>query len=74
MVLHCNGDLDEMRAVAEGVGKLKGKAARRAEAALARVVRELEPLDPLEARNRFDALMAGRLEAAAGPDVGEAQG
>ena len=74
VVLHCNGDLDEMRAVAEGVGKLKGKAAKRAEAALARVVRELEPLDPLEARNRFDTLMAGRLEAAAGPDVGEAQG
>ena len=73
VVLHCNGDLDEMRSVAEGVGKLKGKAAKRSEAALARVVRDVEPLDPMEARNRFDALMAGRLEAAKGPDVGEAQ-
>ena len=73
VVLHCNGDLAEMRAVAEGVGKLKGKAARRAEAALARIVREPEPFDPLEARDRFDALMSGRLDAARGPDVGEAQ-
>jgi beta-N-acetylhexosaminidase len=73
IVLHCNGDLAEMRAVAEGAGPLKGRAARRAEAALARVVREPEPLDPLEARARFDALMSGRLDAARGPDVGEAQ-
>lgn len=73
VVLHCNGDLAEMRRVAEGVGGLKGKAAKRAEAALARIVREVEPLDPKEARNRFDTLMAGRLEAAKGPDVGEAQ-
>ena len=73
VVLHCNGGLDEMRSVAEGVGKLKGKAAKRAEAALARVVREVEPLDLFAARDRFDALMAGRVEAAKGPDVGEAQ-
>ena len=73
VVLHCNGDLDEMRQVAEGVGRLKGKAATRAQAALARIVREPEPFDPFEARDRFDALMAGRLEAARGPDVGERQ-
>ncbi len=73
IVLHCNGDLAEMREVAEGVGKLKGCSARRAEAALARLVREPEPFDPLEARARFDALMSGRLDAARGPDVGEAQ-
>ena len=73
IVLHCNGDLAEMRAVAEGAEALKGGAAKRAEAALARIVREPEPLDPLAARARFDALMAGRLEAARGPDVGEAQ-
>jgi len=73
IVLHCNGDLVEMRAVAEGTGALKGGAARRAEAALARIAREPEPMDPLAARGRFDALMAGRLEAARGPDVGEAQ-
>ncbi|HYC69218.1 beta-N-acetylhexosaminidase [Brevundimonas sp.] len=73
VVLHCNGDLDEMRSVAEGVGKLKGEAAKRAAAALARIVREPEPFDPFAARDRFDALMAGKLEAARGPDVGEAQ-
>ncbi|MDY6924430.1 MAG: beta-N-acetylhexosaminidase [Pseudomonadota bacterium] len=73
VVLHCNGDLDEMRSVAEGVGKLKGKAGKRAAAALARIVREVEPLDAFAARDRFDALMGGRVEAAKGPDVGEAQ-
>jgi beta-N-acetylhexosaminidase len=73
VVLHCNGDLDEMRLVAEGVGKLKGGAAKRATAAMARIVHTPEPLDEGEARLRFDALMAGKLDAARGPDVGEAQ-
>jgi beta-N-acetylhexosaminidase len=73
VVLHCNGDLAEMRQVAEGVGRLKGKAGKRAAAALARIVRAVEPLDPFEARLRFDAMMTDRLEAAQGPDVGEAQ-
>jgi beta-N-acetylhexosaminidase len=73
LVVHWNGDLDEMRQVAEGVGALKGKAARRAAAALARIVHTPEPFDYTEARDRFDALMAGRLTAARGPDVGEAQ-
>lgn len=73
VVLHCNGDLDEMGQVAQGVGKLKGKAGKRAQSAMARIVSEPEPLEPFEARLRFDALMAGRLEAAKGPDVGEAQ-
>lgn len=73
LVIHWNGDMAEMRQVAEGVGALKGKAAKRAEAALARIVREPEPLDPHAAHARFDALLGGRLEAARGPDVGEAQ-
>ena len=73
VVLHCNGELAEMREVAEGVGPLKGKAGKRADAALARIVTEPEPLDVFAARSRFDALMAGKLEAARGPDVGEAQ-
>ena len=73
LVIHWNGDLAEMRQVAEGVGKLKGGAARRAEAALARIVRDPEPLDAREARARFDAILAGRLDAARGPDVAEAQ-
>ncbi len=72
-VIHWNGDLAEMKQVAAGVGKLKGKAARRASAALARIVHTPEPLDEREARERFAALLAGRLDAAKGPDVGEAQ-
>jgi len=72
-VIHWNGDMAEMKQVAAGVGKLKGKAARRASAALARIVHTPEPLDEREARERFAAMLAGRLDAAKGPDVGEAQ-
>ena len=74
LVVHWNGDMDEMQQVAAGVGKLKGKSARRADAALARIVQAPEPLDVVEARARFDRLMTPYLEAKAGPDVGEAQG
>jgi beta-N-acetylhexosaminidase len=73
LVIHWTGDMAEMRQVAEGVGRLKGGAARRAAAALSRIVHTPEPLDVHEARARFDALLAGRLDAARGPDVGEAQ-
>lgn len=73
IVLHCSGAMAEMVQVAEGVGKLKRHAARRAEAALARIVHTPEPLEVREARDRFNALLAGRLTAAKGPDVGEAQ-
>jgi len=73
VVLHCNGDLGEMRQVAEGTGKLKGEARRRAEASLARIVHTPEPLDVVEARARLEAALSGRFDAARGPDVGEAQ-
>ena len=73
VVLHCNGDLGEMRQVAEGTGKLKGEAKRRAEASLNRIVHTPEPLDVAEARARLEAALSGRFEAAKGPDVGEAQ-
>jgi len=73
VVLHCNGDLAEMKAVAAGVCKLKGASRQRAQAALARIVAEPEPLDLSAARARFDAMMSGRLDASKGPDVGEAQ-
>ncbi len=72
-VVHWNGDMAEMKQVAAGVGKMKGKSARRAAAALARIVHTPEPLDEFEARERFSAMLEGRLEAAKGPDVGEAQ-
>ena len=73
VILHCNGDLGEMRQVAEGTGKLKGEARRRAEAALNRIVHTPEPLDVAEARVQLEAALSGRFEAAKGPDVGEAQ-
>ena len=73
VILHCNGDLDEMRQVAEGTGKLKGEARRRAEAALNRIVHTPEPLDVAEALTRLEAALSGRFDAAKGPDVGEAQ-
>ena len=73
LVIHWTGDMAEMRQVAEGVHRLKGGAAKRAEVALARIVHTPEPLDVREARDRFDALLGGRLDASKGPDVGEAQ-
>ena len=73
VILHCNGDLGEMRQAAEGAGKLKGQARRRAEAALKRIVHTPEPLDVAEARARLEAALSGRFDAAKGPDVGEAQ-
>jgi beta-N-acetylhexosaminidase len=63
VVLHCNGDMGEMRAVAAGARLLNGKAARRAAAALARLPRAAEPFDAVEGRARFDAAFAGRWAA-----------
>jgi beta-N-acetylhexosaminidase len=59
IVLHCNGERDEMRAVAGASKPLAGKAKRRADAALARIPRAPEPFDPVDGRARFDALLAG---------------
>ena len=59
VVLHCNGDMSEMKAVADGTRALKGKAKRRAEAALARIARVPEPIDLAEARVRFLAALGG---------------
>lgn len=73
VVLHCNGVLSDMQEVADAVGKLKGRAKARAEAALARIVRKPEPLDAAAAQARFFQSLGGRLEAKKGPDVGEAQ-
>ena len=60
VVLHCNGDMGEMKAVVAGAGALKGKAAARAAAALARLARTPEPFDAAEGRARFDAAFEGR--------------
>jgi beta-N-acetylhexosaminidase len=63
VVLHCNGDMAEMKAVVEGVGALKGRAAQRAAAALARIPRIVEPLDVAEAVARFEAALGTRSAA-----------
>ncbi len=63
VALHCNGDLGEMAAVVAGAGPLSGPAARRAQAALARIPRAVEPFDAAAARARFDAAFEGRLAA-----------
>lgn len=59
VVLHCNGDMDEMLAVAKGTGVLAGKAAERAAAALAAIAGGPDEFDPHEARARFDAAFDG---------------
>jgi beta-N-acetylhexosaminidase len=56
LVLHCNGRLDEMRAVAAAAPLLAGAAARRADAAL-RSRKAPSPVDLAEARREFAALM-----------------
>ena len=58
IALHCSGDLAEMRSVAEAVPALRGKARRRADAALARIRHMEEPLDPVEARARLSGALA----------------
>ncbi|GJD55678.1 beta-N-acetylhexosaminidase [Methylobacterium dankookense] len=58
MALHCNGDMAEMRGAAEGAPLLAGAAARRAEAALARLAGAGEGLDLPEARARFAAALS----------------
>jgi beta-N-acetylhexosaminidase len=56
MVLHCNGDIDEMRAVARQTPELTGKALERAKRALA-ARKAPQPLDRQAARAELDALM-----------------
>jgi beta-N-acetylhexosaminidase len=58
VVLHCNGDMAEMTAIAAATPELKGKAKRRADAALRRIAHVPEPFDPVEGRARLDAALA----------------
>src|SRR6185312_15433504 len=60
VVLHCNGSMTEMTAAVEGAGTLKGRAAARARAALARLAKAPEPFDAAEGRARLDAAFDGR--------------
>ncbi|WP_185985604.1 beta-N-acetylhexosaminidase [Aureimonas mangrovi] len=56
MVLHCNGDLEEMIAVSRGVPELEGRAAERAAAAVAVIARGAEPVEGDDLRAEFDEL------------------
>ena len=58
VVLHCNGDMDEMVEIAEAARPLSARGRQRAAAALARIPRSVEPLDAAEARERFRQLVA----------------
>ena len=57
VVLHCNGKLDEMRAVAAETPLLKGKADERARAAIA-ARRQPQPFDRVAGRAELDQLIA----------------
>lgn len=58
IALHCCGDLDEARGVAEGAPVLAGASLRRAEAALAVIARGAEAFDPVDARQAFETSLA----------------
>ncbi len=60
VVLHCNGTLDERRAVAEAAGEMTAPAQRRAEAALA-CRRIPDPVDISALAKQLDALTGGRM-------------
>jgi beta-N-acetylhexosaminidase len=58
VVLHCNGAMAEMKAVVKGAKELRGRAKRRADAALARIAKVPEPFDATEGWARFEAAFA----------------
>jgi beta-N-acetylhexosaminidase len=60
LVLHCNGKMDEMRAVAAEAPELAGDGKRRADAALA-VRKSPSGIDLAAARREFAAMMTERL-------------
>lgn len=58
LVLHCNGEMDQMEEVAEAAGSLRGKALTRARAAL-RSARKPQPFDRKQALKDLEALLSG---------------
>lgn len=57
VVLHCNGKMEEMRAIASAVGELSREAAKRAERA-GRILGRKEPFDGLVAEKRMAEFLA----------------
>jgi beta-N-acetylhexosaminidase len=60
MALHCNGDLAEAREVAAEAPILAGDGQRRAAKALARISGDRVAFDPVDARAKLDAALAGK--------------
>lgn len=58
VVLHCNGEMTEMKAIVRETPELSGKARVRALAALARLAKSPEPFDVEAGRARFSAAFA----------------
>lgn len=56
IVLHCNGELEQARAVASAAPRLSGSSLRRAEAALVAIAKP-QPFDLDEGRREFAAVM-----------------
>lgn len=56
VVLHCNGDLEEMRQVARNTPELEGDGLRRFKTAMAKV-HHAEPFDPSDAESLLSRLM-----------------
>ena len=56
LVLHCNGEMDEMQQVVEASGALRGESLRRADAALA-ARPKTQPIDIAAVEAEFDALL-----------------
>ena len=65
VILHCNGQMDEMCAVAGAVPALAGVAQRRATAALAARRLPAREIDLVEVRRAFAALLTGGRAAGA---------
>jgi beta-N-acetylhexosaminidase len=59
VVLHCNGDMDEMKDVARETGTLEGVSLRRAEHALSLLQPPRMPFDPALAEIRVTELLGG---------------
>ncbi len=57
LALHCNGKMDEMRAVAGSSPPLDGKSAERAKKALDRIAAGPKPFNAAEAWSRFSAMI-----------------
>jgi len=57
VILHCNGDMHEMQAIASAISELSGEGAARAERA-GRVLSRNEPFDALVAEKRMQEFLA----------------